>query len=413
MEKKTIGQFISALRKASGMTQKDLAAKLNVSDKAVSRWERDECAPDLALIPVIADIFSVTADELLRGERRPVNSPESSVNTEENTFSAKSQKQIKYLLNKALTNYKIESLVTVALAIVGLITALIFNSFSKALFGLGVGIIIYIVAAVCLTAFTVNTYSKMSVDELDEDNINPYKKSVVYTAWFVASAIFVIFCATLPLAIVGDAYLGLDIHSLLPLGIIYAVIGAVICVIARFILTGVLIRHGIVIVNDTLKCNRRLITKISIILAVVLAVTCIVQVTFNNIAESEMFFLEGTQFDDYNDFKEYMETPKETQINNNVYYNVMIISDNDEETFEEYEIFDENGNMLCRYVWRNNDVCRIDYSQTDDYLPITVYTSQDYFKHNNIMNYINIAIALVYVIEIVTAVMIYRKKRVK
>ena len=70
MEKKTIGQFIAILRKANGMTQKDLAEKLNVSDKAVSRWERDECAPDLSLIPVIAEIFQVTTDELLRGERK-------------------------------------------------------------------------------------------------------------------------------------------------------------------------------------------------------------------------------------------------------------------------------------------------------------------------------------------------------
>lgn len=54
MEKKTIGGFIAALRKANGMTQKDLAERLNVSDKTVSRWERDEGAPDLSVIPVIA-----------------------------------------------------------------------------------------------------------------------------------------------------------------------------------------------------------------------------------------------------------------------------------------------------------------------------------------------------------------------
>lgn len=60
MEKKTIGGFIAALRKANGMTQKDLAEKLNVSDKTVSRWERDDGAPDLAVIPVIAEIFDVT-----------------------------------------------------------------------------------------------------------------------------------------------------------------------------------------------------------------------------------------------------------------------------------------------------------------------------------------------------------------
>jgi len=70
MEKKTIGGFIAALRKANGMTQKDLAEHLNVSDKTVSRWERDDGAPDLAAIPAIAEIFGVTCDELLRGERK-------------------------------------------------------------------------------------------------------------------------------------------------------------------------------------------------------------------------------------------------------------------------------------------------------------------------------------------------------
>ena len=106
MEAKTIGKFITALRKANGMTQKDLAEKLNVSDKSVSRWERDEGAPDLSLIPVIAEIFDVTCDELLRGERKsPVEreaareAKETTTDTEENPattkeeLSAKSEKQ--------------------------------------------------------------------------------------------------------------------------------------------------------------------------------------------------------------------------------------------------------------------------------------------------------------------------------
>ena len=73
MEKKTIGKFIAALRRASGMTQRELGEKLFVSDKTVSRWECDECTPELSLIPVIAEIFGITTDELLRGER---NNPE-------------------------------------------------------------------------------------------------------------------------------------------------------------------------------------------------------------------------------------------------------------------------------------------------------------------------------------------------
>ena len=67
MEKKTIGKFIAALRKTNGMTQKELGEKLFVSDKTVSRWECDECTPELSLIPAIAELFGITTDELLRG----------------------------------------------------------------------------------------------------------------------------------------------------------------------------------------------------------------------------------------------------------------------------------------------------------------------------------------------------------
>ena len=101
MEKKTIGGFIAALRKANGMTQKDLAERLNVSDKTVSRWERDDGAPDLAAIPAIAEIFGVTCDELLRGERK---SPEErTVVSEENETTPKGEKQRQRLLKSTLS----------------------------------------------------------------------------------------------------------------------------------------------------------------------------------------------------------------------------------------------------------------------------------------------------------------------
>lgn len=82
MEKKTIGAFIAALRKANGLTQKQLADKLCVSDKAVSRWERDETLPDLTLIPVMAEIFGVTSDELLRGQRANPDTPLPTIDTD-------------------------------------------------------------------------------------------------------------------------------------------------------------------------------------------------------------------------------------------------------------------------------------------------------------------------------------------
>ena len=73
MEAKSIGKFIATLRKANGYTQAQLAEMLGVSNKTISNWENEVSYPDLSLIPVIADMFNVTSDELLRGEKNNKN----------------------------------------------------------------------------------------------------------------------------------------------------------------------------------------------------------------------------------------------------------------------------------------------------------------------------------------------------
>ena len=127
MEKKTIGSFIAALRRASGMTQKELAEKLYVSDKTVSRWECDESAPELSLIPVIADIFGVTSDELLRGERRSAAIGDTLSEAYTPERRDKSEKSFKTLLSKRLTSFKNLSWISVGVAFLGLFIALICN----------------------------------------------------------------------------------------------------------------------------------------------------------------------------------------------------------------------------------------------------------------------------------------------
>ena len=69
MEKKSLGSFIAALRKEKGLTQKQLAEQLNVSDKTVSHWECDETSPDISLLSTLAETLGVTVDELLKGEK--------------------------------------------------------------------------------------------------------------------------------------------------------------------------------------------------------------------------------------------------------------------------------------------------------------------------------------------------------
>ena len=63
-----INEQISQLRRQAGMTQEELAAKLGVTNQAVSKWESAQCCPDIALLPDIARLFGLTVDELLTGE---------------------------------------------------------------------------------------------------------------------------------------------------------------------------------------------------------------------------------------------------------------------------------------------------------------------------------------------------------
>ena len=65
MEKKTLGMVISSLRKERNMTQKELAAKLHITDKAVSKWERDLACPDINTLPLLAEQLGVSVDTLL------------------------------------------------------------------------------------------------------------------------------------------------------------------------------------------------------------------------------------------------------------------------------------------------------------------------------------------------------------
>ena len=66
MKKQTLGMMISTLRKEKGMTQLELAEKMGVTDKAVSKWERDLSFPDISSIPKLAEIFEVSVDELMQ-----------------------------------------------------------------------------------------------------------------------------------------------------------------------------------------------------------------------------------------------------------------------------------------------------------------------------------------------------------
>lgn len=69
MDNKKFGDFIKELRKEKQLTQKELGEKLNITDKAISKWERELSFPDIAVLKDLAEFFEIDISELLNGER--------------------------------------------------------------------------------------------------------------------------------------------------------------------------------------------------------------------------------------------------------------------------------------------------------------------------------------------------------
>ncbi len=68
MDNEKIGALILSLRKEKGLTQKQLAERLNISDKTVSKWERGQGLPDISLMPKISKVFGIDIEKILEGE---------------------------------------------------------------------------------------------------------------------------------------------------------------------------------------------------------------------------------------------------------------------------------------------------------------------------------------------------------
>ena len=72
MNSASLGNTIAKLRKKAGLTQKQLADKLNVSDKAVSKWENGGGYPEITILPQLSEILSISIDGLLKGDSQGI-----------------------------------------------------------------------------------------------------------------------------------------------------------------------------------------------------------------------------------------------------------------------------------------------------------------------------------------------------
>lgn len=409
MERKSIGSFIAVLRKANGLTQRELADKLGISDKAVSRWERDETAPDLSLIPAIAEIFGVTSDELLRGERagEKDNSPEKQ--------AEKTEKQIKALLKKVRTKFFTKSLICILISLVGLFAAMICNcAFYKKDLGFIVALIFLATSLVLGIIFTYLAYTSIEDAEQESDELASTRRYIIKKAFLIIclNACVLAFC--LPL-VIFDLQLVIDIHNVfirteywIFYGMLCVLFALLLCFFANIIVDRVAQEKGIYSANESIlqarKKHFRVFARpalslgkifIPVILVTVIAhIICLCTFTVE-------FFLKdkGTEWHSIESFVEFMEE-KATDEYPTYAYNERYLYNN----YSEY---------VCSYKPCNQTVYDVKTSNTPDNLPIITYSHEEYWDARDLAVGINACFVIAYIIEGVTLVTLYTVKTVK
>jgi len=384
MEKKTIGQFIAILRKANGMTQKDLAEKLNVSDKAVSRWERDECAPDLSLIPVIAEIFQVTTDELLRGERKNVEQTQQTPEATEEKISAKSEKQVARILSKSKTGMTVGSIVSIGIAVVGLLVALLCNfAFLKSYLGFFIGCLFFLGAGACLVIFHLLAVASIQGGEIEgmEQEFAKTKQFFTSTTLKTSFGIFLIFVATLPFAVSGNSHWGLTASSWFGKALVYELLALIPCGIFYLIFRSRTVRANYVFMSERAKAvydnnkalRRKLYKRVGPFAAILLVLSII------TLALPRELFITSKPpvITSVEEFKELMEKPiriYETGSNAVIIENfeptdvpyqtstgVMVYPNTKVDAvydyyYEEYKIKNADGITVDTFLWKNTSI---------------------------------------------------------
>ena len=425
MEKKTMGGFLAALRRASGMTQRELAERLNVSDKSVSRWERDDGAPDLTLIPVIAEVFGVTCDELLRGERAAGGGSEAP------QASFKGEQQRRHLLASSLSRLRSRSCISLALSAAGFLIAMACNSaLERALLGFFLGAVFFVASAAAETV-QLNA-ALLAVHGEEGEDVAAFRRAVLRSAEWTYGAAWVLFACTLPLLwafhpvtingfTISRTSVGITLkpwHAALVL-----LAAAAIAFFAVRLVERRLVGKGFLPPpeekTETQRKNDRLRRAAALALCAALAVSVFVGRALVGFGDTRRL-AEGVEFTDFTEFSKYMRKPVEpTYYGDAAPASEAVVSApsyyvNDTAVYPLETVEGEDGEALCSYRWRNRSVVSFQLGpKADGYLPVTVYTQEAMSLARQKAKHINMVFYGVYAAETVAAAAYYLRKREK
>lgn len=150
MNQEVIGKYISSCRKDKGLTQTQLAEMLNITNRAVSKWETGKSCPDVSIMLELCDILGITVNELLSGERIVMEDYQKKA--EENLVELQSKKE------KAQKSLLRVELVWLAISLLLMPVHLAINYFYPENSGTGVGLLIILIGLVMFVVYFAKYY---------------------------------------------------------------------------------------------------------------------------------------------------------------------------------------------------------------------------------------------------------------
>ena len=150
MNQESIGKFIAACRKEKGLTQVQLSEKLNITNRAVSKWETGKSCPDASIMLELCDILGITVNELLSGERITMENYQKMA--EENLVDLQSKKE------KAQKSFMRMEIIWLIVALLLSPVHFVINYYYRENKSTGIGFCILLIGIVMFVVYFVKNY---------------------------------------------------------------------------------------------------------------------------------------------------------------------------------------------------------------------------------------------------------------
>lgn len=414
MENKSIGKFLSALRRANGMTQKELGDKLFVSDKTISRWERDESAPDLALIPLIAEIFGVSTDELLRGERDAEAHIENSERAERQRRRA--ERQLKLMLANRKKKYKNQLLISIGISLIGLLAAIMIDlAFSRGLVAFCVSGALFLIGELLAVGFSANAVVECGEDDEESGEIEAHNEGIKrYLLYLTLLNICLIaFCLPLVTLIDGRNF-GLLFLPWLGYGATFVLVAFIVCYSVYILLLKKRVYRLTEREEEFLGRVQKLYIKclsaglcVAVLLSLGMSIWCD-RIGIEALINEQVFYNSA-------DFKTQMHIDYKNWYNEGYSRGDTELPSNDYGKVSK-TVYGNDGEMLFEFFYNPRLYHSIEFSENaSDKMPIRVVTLDDYYDACDLFDAVNIILLALLICDapVCAAIYIIKLKKYK